>query len=149
MGSQYRIALIGSHKETDLEQEFLNAFTPEEQQRINSYIAKTTLPQLLGIIQSFDLLVTGDTGPLHLAIALKTRTISLFYTANPKHTGPYQDSELHHILSLERLPEPCSPQEQQWPLALFKAEEVLRIVSQKIKWPVVAIIGVADPESVC
>ena len=36
-------------------------------------------------------LVTGDTGPLHLAIALQVPTVSLFVTANPKWTGPYQD----------------------------------------------------------
>ncbi|TQI77937.1 ADP-heptose:LPS heptosyltransferase [Serratia fonticola] len=98
LGDHYHIVLIGSAKEKELERQFLAVLSPEEQKRVTSYIAKTTLPQLLGIIQQMDVLVTGDTGPLHLAVALQTRTISLFYTANPRHTGPYQDPELHRII---------------------------------------------------
>ncbi|WP_024527879.1 glycosyltransferase family 9 protein [Serratia fonticola] len=98
LGEHYHIVLIGSAKEKVLESQFLAALSPEEQQRVTSYIAKTTLPQLLGIIQQMDVLITGDTGPLHLAVALQTPTVSLFYTANPRHTGPYQDPELHRII---------------------------------------------------
>ncbi len=43
-------------------------------------------------------LVTGDTGPLHLAIALQVPTVSLFVTANPNWTGPYQDLDIHTII---------------------------------------------------
>jgi ADP-heptose:LPS heptosyltransferase len=98
LDGRYHIVLIGSAKEKNLEQRFLAELLPEQQQRVTSYIGKTTLPQLLGIIQQLDVLITGDTGPLHLAVALQTRTVSLFYTANPQHTGPYQDPEFHRII---------------------------------------------------
>ncbi|MGE9716721.1 glycosyltransferase family 9 protein, partial [Escherichia coli] len=52
----------------------------------------------LSHINTMDVLVTGDTGPLHLAIALKCPTVSLFATADPKWTGPYQDLHLHIVI---------------------------------------------------
>lgn len=98
---RYHVVLIGSAKEKELERQFLAALSPEERQRVTCHIGKTTLPQLLGIIHQLDVLITGDTGPLHLAVALQTRTVSLFYTANPQHTGPYQDPELHRIIYID------------------------------------------------
>ncbi|RTF21331.1 glycosyltransferase family 9 protein [Serratia marcescens] len=95
---KYHIVLIGSGKEKELGQQFLAALSEEERRRVTSHIGKTSLPQLLAIIQQLDVLITGDTGPLHLAVALQTRTVSLFYTANPQHTGPYQDPERHRII---------------------------------------------------
>ncbi|HEY5973205.1 MAG TPA: glycosyltransferase family 9 protein, partial [Geobacteraceae bacterium] len=50
------------------------------------------------LIRRFSLLVTGDTGPMHLAIAMKVPTISLFSAADPRFTGPYQDAGLHRVI---------------------------------------------------
>lgn len=111
----YVIALIGTGKEREAENRFLSGLTPQERQRVTSYVGKTTLRELLGVINSMHVLVTGDTGPLHLAIALKVRTVSLFATANPRKTGPYQDEHLHRVVhvpvdtgSLNEGPQ-CSP----------------------------------------
>lgn len=94
----YQIALIGSLAERPIEREFMAGLSAAERLRVVSYIGNTTLPQLLAVMATLDLLVTGDTGPLHLAIALKTPTVSLFVTANPLHTGPYQNAELHQVM---------------------------------------------------
>lgn len=117
-GAQYRVALIGSPKETALADAFLQALTDAERERVANYVGGTTLPELLARIDSFDVLVTGDTGPLHLAVALRTRTISLFATANPQHTGPLQDPELHQVIQV-------SPNGQAQPLAAISADEVM------------------------
>jgi heptosyltransferase-2 len=49
---------------------------------------KTTLLQLGAILKKCDLLVSGDTGPLHLATAAGTRVVALFGAADPARTGP-------------------------------------------------------------
>jgi ADP-heptose:LPS heptosyltransferase len=49
---------------------------------------KTTLLQLGAVLRKCDLLVSGDTGPLHLATAVGTRVAALFGAADPARTGP-------------------------------------------------------------
>lgn len=79
----------------------------------------------MGIIENMDVLVTGDTGPLHLAVALKTKTVSLFVTANPDHTGPYQDMELHQVMRVSTDIKNLAADIKIQPLAIINAEDVL------------------------
>ncbi|MCR4666447.1 MAG: glycosyltransferase family 9 protein [Desulfovibrio sp.] len=61
-------------------------------------IGKTSLPVLSALLTEMRLLVSNDTGTLHLASALKTPSLSFFLsTAQPWDTGP----TLSHCLSLE------------------------------------------------
>lgn len=50
---------------------------------------KTTLRQLISLISLCDLFLTNDSGPMHIAAALKTPLIALFGSTNDKKTGPY------------------------------------------------------------
>lgn len=128
LGPQYEVALIGTEKEKGLEEAFFNILPASAKARVISYIAKTGLPQLLGVINNMDVLVTGDTGPLHLAVALKTKTVSMFVTAVPKYTGPYQDPDCHKIIwvpvELDKMDKTVSEQ----PLSLISCEQVLEHV---------------------
>ena len=94
------IVLIGSPAETGLADQVLASAESQTITAITSYVGKTSLPELLGVISSMDILVTGDTGPLHLALALKTPTLSLFVTESPESSGPYQDRHLHRYVYL-------------------------------------------------
>jgi heptosyltransferase II len=53
-----------------------------------SLSGKTTLLQLGAILERCRVLVSGDTGPLHMATAVGTKTIALFGAADPARTGP-------------------------------------------------------------
>lgn len=59
------------------------------------------IQDLPGIVNNLDLLVTNDTGTLHLAVALQKKTVSLFGPTNSKIFGPYQDLELHQIIQVD------------------------------------------------
>ena len=50
---------------------------------------KTTLPELASVLASCDLLVTGDTGPMHIAVAVGTPVLALFGGTDPARHGPY------------------------------------------------------------
>lgn len=95
---QASVVLIGGPGEKHLENPFMERVEPMFRSRIQSQIGKTTLTGLTGIINSFDVMLTGDTGPLHLAIALKVPTLSLFVTEEPSASGPYQDRDMHRVL---------------------------------------------------
>ena len=48
----------------------------------------TTLLQLGAVLEKSDLLISGDTGPMHMATAVRTPVIALFGAADPERTGP-------------------------------------------------------------
>ena len=97
-----RIVLIGAPFDDGKAKQFMSLIGPQTQACVDNQIGKTGLQGLLTLIDSFHVLVTGDTGPLHLAVALKVKTISLFVTADSRSTGPIQDTELHRIIQVSR-----------------------------------------------
>lgn len=49
----------------------------------------TTLPQLAALLDEARLLVSSDTGPMHLAVAVGCPTVGLFGATHPDACGPY------------------------------------------------------------
>ncbi|MBZ6384344.1 MULTISPECIES: glycosyltransferase family 9 protein [Pantoea] len=92
------IVITGAKSEQNLEAEFYNAVPPDMRSCIRRYAGKTQLDDLTTLIMSLDVLVTGDTGPMHIAVAARVKTVSLFGTANPLYSGPFQDPDLHRII---------------------------------------------------
>ncbi|MFO7946976.1 MAG: glycosyltransferase family 9 protein [Armatimonadota bacterium] len=56
----------------------------------------TDIARLVALISRLDLLVSCDSGPLHIAVALDIPTIALFGPTNPHLTGPIGD--VHTVL---------------------------------------------------
>ena len=54
-----------------------------------SLAPRTDLHQLASLVESSDLFVSGDTGPLHIAVAVGTATIGLYGATRPGDSGPY------------------------------------------------------------
>lgn len=53
---------------------------------------------LRGTIAGLRLLLTNDTGPLHIAVAAGTPSVSLFGATDSRGTGPLQDLERHVVI---------------------------------------------------
>ena len=49
----------------------------------------TTLKQLGVLFAKSDLVISADSGPLHIAMAMQARTVSLFGPTSPEITGPF------------------------------------------------------------
>lgn len=67
-------------------------------------VDRTTVKELAAILARADLLISADSGPMHLATAVGTPVIALFGSTDPACTGPYDD---HSTVILHRLS--CSP----------------------------------------
>jgi heptosyltransferase I len=61
------------------------------------------LRNLVGILDGSDLVLSPDTGPLHMAVALDRPVVSLLGYTNPKRTGPYRK---FHDLIIDAYGEP-------------------------------------------
>lgn len=51
---------------------------------------KTSLSSLVALLALSDLVITNDSGPMHIAAALQKELIAIFGSTNEKKTGPYQ-----------------------------------------------------------
>jgi lipopolysaccharide heptosyltransferase I len=49
----------------------------------------TDLHHLAALVESADLFISGDTGPLHMSVAVGTATIGLYGATRPGDSGPY------------------------------------------------------------
>lgn len=129
--SSIRIVLIGGGTDTARGETMLKQVSDKSREIIDNQIGKTDLQQLITRIDSFDLLVTGDTGPLHLAVAVKTKTISLFVTADSRSTGPIQDTELHRIIQVSRTGYTL-PLEAISPMGVIQPEQVYSEITSHV-----------------
>ena len=54
----------------------------------------TTIPDLIGIARHARLMISGDTGPLHIAGAVGTPTVALFGPTQPERNGPWSPHDI-------------------------------------------------------
>ena len=83
---------------------------------------QTSLEELIELIRRCKLYVSADTGPLHIANALKRPLIGLYGTTSPERTGPYGGDYVHIIVS------PTSKATPEAPLVM------IRNVWRKLRW---------------
>lgn len=96
-----RFALLGSPGERNLAQQIAEA-APS---RCRVLAGETSLPEMVEWLRGATLLVTNDTGPLHVAVAVGTPVLALFGPTEPRRTGPY--GQLDHVLQLDLDCIPC------------------------------------------
>ena len=60
---------------------------------VESLVAKTSIVQLKAFIERADVLISPDTAPVHLAVAVNTPVIGLYAVAPMTKTGPYRSAK--------------------------------------------------------
>lgn len=65
---------------------------------------KLSLPEMVEWIRLADAVVSNDTGPMHVAVALNKPLVALFGPTEPRRTGPYG-----HLESVLQTTLPCVP----------------------------------------
>lgn len=64
----------------------------------DNLVGKTSLKDLLAVLQQARLVIAPDTGPAHMATAVNTPVIGLYAHSNPRRTGPY--NSLDRVISV-------------------------------------------------
>jgi ADP-heptose:LPS heptosyltransferase len=60
---------------------------------------------MAALIEKLDLLITNDTGPMHIGFAMETPTFALFAPTDPNLCGPYK---INHAVVIQK-PQTCIP----------------------------------------
>jgi len=99
-------------------------------------IGRTSLKELLALINEADLLICPDSGPAHMATTVNTPVLGLYATSNPDRTGPFASRDL----SVNRYPDAVQKY-------LGKSVDALRW-GQRVRHPdAMGLISVADVTS--
>lgn len=65
-------------------------------ERVINFAGRTTIRELMALIQACDVMLTNDSGPMHIAAALKTPLVALFGSTSDIKTGPYGGGTVIH-----------------------------------------------------
>ncbi len=95
-----RFVILGGNDDKPLG-ELLAAAAPE---RCLNLTGQTSLPEMIEWLRLSELMITNDTGPMHVAAALGKPVIAMFGPTEPRRTGPH--GQLARVL---RHPLPCAP----------------------------------------
>ena len=94
---------------------------------VTDLIGKTTLAQLMDELRTCDLLLTNDTGTMHLAAHLGVPTVALFGSTEPALTGPL--GAHHRVIRHHVECSPCFLRECPIDFRCMKAIEVSEVVA--------------------
>ena len=85
----WRVVLVGGRSE--LERQVSDAILAASQAPILDLVGRDTLKQLPPLLARANLLLTPDSGPMHIANAVRTKVLGLHAATNPERSGPYSD----------------------------------------------------------
>jgi ADP-heptose:LPS heptosyltransferase len=96
------VALIGAAGDLPIAREVMQlAEVP-----IASLVGETSIEDLVALIARADLIASGDSGPLHLAVALGRPLVSVYGPTDPAIYGPFNPAGPSAV---HRFDLPCSP----------------------------------------
>lgn len=85
----WRIVLCGGRSQ--LERDTTDAILAAMSTPALDLVGKDTLKQLPALLERADLVLTPDSGPMHIANAMGTKVLGLHAASNPARSGPYSD----------------------------------------------------------
>lgn len=88
-GRGWRVVLCGGRSE--LERRTADAILAATRAPVLDLVGKDTLKQLPALLERADLVMTPDSGPMHIANAMGTKVLGLHAASNPRRSGPYSD----------------------------------------------------------
>ncbi len=91
---QYGAKVLLSGGPTDLERDYGREIVELASTDVVNLIGRTTLKQLLALLERSTVVLCPDSGPAHMATAVGTSVVGLYATSNRYRTGPYNSQDL-------------------------------------------------------
>lgn len=119
---------------------------PGEQEIANAVVAasadaavaapKTSLSDLVALSRRATLMVSGDTGPTHIAAAVGTPVVAVFGPTSPARNGPWraEDQSITRYDTCDcHYERRCRHDESRWCLATISVDEVIAAIDARLR----------------
>lgn len=98
------VTLLGGPKDLEAANQVRAALSAAYQARVHVLVAQTSLDEAIACVAGASLVLTNDSGLMHVAAALNIPLHAVFGSSDPTHTPPLSARAVVHYLRLE-----CSP----------------------------------------
>jgi ADP-heptose:LPS heptosyltransferase len=93
-----RVVVTGAAAESELVERVVDAVPSTARANVRSAAGACSFPGLCALIERADLVVTNNTGPMHVSAAVQTPVVALFALTNPpEQWGPWRVA--HRLLN--------------------------------------------------
>lgn len=92
--SRYGAQVLLTGGSTELERAYAERISGQAHCLTENLVGKTSLKQLLAILERATAIVCPDSGPAHMATSVGTPVVGLYATSNRFRTGPYLSQQL-------------------------------------------------------
>jgi lipopolysaccharide heptosyltransferase I len=96
----------------------------------------TSLPDLVALSRAAKLMVSGDTGPTHIAAAVGTPVVALFGPTNPRRNGPWDEDDVavsRYEACSCHYERTCSRDAAHWCLATITERDVRQAIEVRLQ----------------
>lgn len=127
-----RPLVVGGKKHQEQAESWRSKLPP----RIPLAVGMGSLNHTAALLDQCDLFVTTDSGPFHVAVALRVPTVMLVGPTVPAVTGPHQDKELHTVLKADSHCPQCELGAERVAhrcMAALKPEKVAAVVKERLQ----------------
>ena len=93
INEKYNFSVVLTGGNSTIEQQYATEISQLSSCPIHNLIGKTTVQELLSIINEAEFMVSPDSGPAHMATAMNTPVIGLYAATNPNRARPYLSSK--------------------------------------------------------
>ncbi len=87
--SGQQVVLLGGKNEVGKAEYILAHLPMQYKNKVVDLVGKTSLKELMAVLEQTSITISGDTGPMHIAVAVGSRVLGLFGRAGAERTGPY------------------------------------------------------------
>jgi ADP-heptose:LPS heptosyltransferase len=138
---KFKLVLIGSKAEKKINSRLAEALETSEQTDFVDLTGETSLLDLVSVFEHCDLVIGGDTGPLHLAAAVgKPKVLGIYGSTPSKRNGPYGQQCVS--ISLKKWCQPCYSKT----CALKSVECLTDLSTQTVFEAICNLMGGADTD---
>ena len=89
----YGVAFFGGPMDKPDVETIVGMMNNQKSERLAVFTGKTTLLELAVLVKKCAVFVTGDSGPMHVAVSQNVHVVALFGPSDPIHCAPYSQED--------------------------------------------------------
>tara|TARA_B110001454_G_scaffold73478_1_gene71165 strand:+ start:866 stop:1894 length:1029 start_codon:yes stop_codon:yes gene_type:complete len=135
LSKNWQVFILGSKNDLPVAKAIEDQVPPENKTLLFNFTGQTSIEDAVDILSTCDLVLTNDSGLMHVAAAVNVKLLALYGPTSPKFTPPLSKKAkvIQKIEGYEKTREGELEEGYHYGLSMIKPEEVLDSLSHLIK----------------
>ncbi|MDA9031038.1 lipopolysaccharide heptosyltransferase II [Candidatus Pseudothioglobus singularis] len=136
----FDIIIFGGINDIEVANKIENLLQKNKINNFTNLAGKTSITELTNYISDLDIIITGDSGPMHIAASLQIPTVALFGPTNPIETSQWKNP--NSVIVKKNLEcQPCMkrtcPLQHNNCMKLIEAKEVIDSINKVVQFKLI------------